>query len=144
LVRFDWIPERLQVLFGILYLNRQDVRLLPAGGVIWNPSEDRQYEMVFPRPKLAHRITCQPTFEEWLYLAAEFGGNSFAIDRGGTPDILTLKDYRIYIGVERKMDGGAGCRIEIGYVFSRRGEFASGIPDIDAAATAFLRAGASY
>lgn len=144
LVRLDWVPQRWQLLAGVLYLNRENVRLLPAGGVIWNPSEDREYEMVFPRPKFAHRITRDAAFEDWLYLAAEFGGNSFAIQREGAADILTLKDYRIYFGVERKMGGGAGCRIEIGYVFSRSGEFASGMADIDAPATAFLRAGASF
>jgi hypothetical protein len=144
LVRFDWVPDRLQVLFGVLYLNRQDVRLLPAGGLIWIPSETRRYELVFPRPKLAHRIRCEPGFEDWLYLGSEFGGNSWAYDVGSGPDIVTLRDYRLFFGLERKRDGGAGRRIEIGYVFSRKAEFRSDIPDLRPPSTAFLRAGLSF
>jgi hypothetical protein len=144
LARYDWVPERLQLLFGVLYLNRQDVRLLPAGGFIWTPSDGRRYELLFPRPKLAHRIDCGPYYEDWLYLGSEFGGNSWAFDRGGTSDIVTLRDFRIYLGLERKFDGGAGYRLEVGYVFSREAEFASGIPDVHAPDTAMLRAGATF
>jgi hypothetical protein len=132
------------VLFGVLYLDREDVRLLPAGGFIWTPAADRKYELIFPKPKLAHRILCGPAFEDWVYLGAEFGGNSFAYDQAGSVDIVTLSDYRAYLGLERKRDGGAGCRLEIGYVFSREAEFANGLPSIKSPDTAHLRFGVTY
>jgi hypothetical protein len=144
LARFDWFPDRLQLLFGVLYLNRQDVRLLPAGGLIWTPREDRRYEIVFPRPKLAHRIDWGERFEDWLYLGSEFGGNSYAFFDGTVTDIVTLRDYRIYIGLERKLDGGAGFRLEVGYVLSRTAEFVSGLPDVKAKDTAHIRVGATF
>jgi len=145
LARYDWVPEKVQIVFGVLYLNRDDIRLLPAGGVIWNPSLDRRYELVFPRPKLAHRINAGPGFEDWLYLGGEFGGNSFAYDSGGgIVDKVTLRDYRALLGLERKLNGGAGYRIEVGYVFSRTAEFASGMPDITADDTALVRGGVIY
>jgi hypothetical protein len=144
LARFEWKPDRLQLLFGLLYLNRKDIRILPAGGVIWSPRDDRRYELVFPRPKLAHRIARANWFEDWLYLGGEFGGNSFAFEENGLADFVTLRDYRIYVGLERKLDGGSGYRIEIGYAFSRSAEFASGLPEYNAPDTALLRVGAAY
>jgi hypothetical protein len=144
LLRFDWIPDDLQLLFGVLYLGRQDVRILPAGGLIWTPTADQRYELIFPRPKLARRILKAPEFEDWLFLGAEFGGNSYVYDDAGDPNILTLLDYRIYLGLERKRDGGAGYHLEIGYVFSRTAQFSNGMPQIDSPATAMLRCGFTF
>ncbi len=144
LVRYDCIPNRLQLVAGVLFLNRDDIRILPAGGLIWNPSDDQRYEIIFPRPKLAHRIAAFDGQEDWLYLGAEFGGNTFAIEQAGVPDNVTLLDYRVLVGLERKMNGGAGFRIEVGYVFARNASFSSGIPDVGADSTALVRGGFSY
>jgi hypothetical protein len=145
LARFDWIPDRLQLLFGVLYLNRNDVQLLPAGGLIWTPNDAKRYEILFPKPKLAHRITVGPHYEDWVYLGAEFGGNTYAVERvGGAADFITLRDIRTYVGLERKKNGGAGFRIEAGYVFARRVEYDSATPDIEADGTAVLRGGFTF
>ncbi|MGE3780107.1 MAG: hypothetical protein AB7F89_23160, partial [Pirellulaceae bacterium] len=145
LVRFDWIPDRFQVMLGVLYLNRNDVKLLPAGGIIWMPDDARRYELVFPRPKLAHRITVGAHYEDWVYLAGEFGGNTYAIERvGGAADFITLRDIRVTIGLERKKNGGAGYRLEVGYVFGRRVEYDSVTPDIEADDTALVRGGFTF
>jgi hypothetical protein len=48
LIRYDWSPDRLQLVAGVLYLNRNDVNWLPAGGLIWTPSDTVNLEMVFP------------------------------------------------------------------------------------------------
>jgi hypothetical protein len=145
LLRYDWSPGCLQVVLGVLYPNRDDVRILPAGGLIWTPSSDRRYELLFPQPKLAHRILVAPYFEDWTYLGAEFGGNSYAYERfGGTADSATLRDFRVYLGLERKFNGGAGYRLEIGYVMGRVIEFASSMPDVEADDTAMLRGGLTY
>jgi hypothetical protein len=112
--------------------------------LIWIPRDERRYELVFPRPKLAHRIDCGPNFEDWIYLGAEFGGNSYAFLSGTVTDVVTLRDYRVYLGLERKLNGGAGFRLEIGYAFSRSAEFLSGFPNVNADDTAHVRAGATY
>jgi hypothetical protein len=145
LAKYDWSPGRLEVLFGVLYLNRNDIRLLPAGGIIWTPNEAKRYELVFPKPKLAHRITLGDHYEDWLYLGGEFGGNTYAIERApGTDDFITLRDLRVYVGLERKLDGGAGYRLEAGYVFARRVEFDSATPDLEADDAAVLRGGFTF
>lgn len=141
LLRWDVQPERLQILAGVLYLNREDVRVLPAGGIIWRPSSDNDFEFVFPRPKLAHRIRFTADTEDWIYLSGEFGGNSFAITRAnGTPDVVTLRDWRVMLGLERRRNGGAGYRFEVGYVFSRSVEyFHSDTPDFTPDSTFMMR-----
>ena len=144
LARFDWSPT-VQLLFGVLYLNRNDIRLLPAGGIIWTPNDAKRYEILFPKPKLAHRITLGDNYEDWLYIGGEFGGNTYAIERvGGFDDFITLRDIRTYIGLERKLNGGAGYRLEAGWVFARRIEYDSGTPDIEAKDAFILRGGFTF
>ncbi|MBM4005094.1 MAG: hypothetical protein FJ295_17700 [Planctomycetes bacterium] len=145
LVRYDIVPDRWQLLAGVLYLNRDDIRLLPAGGITWTPNDDIRYELIFPRPKLAHRISFTNTSEDWVYVAGEFGGNSFAVLRdSGLQDKVTLRDMRFLVGWERKRNGGAGIRFEAGYVFARSIEFRSGTPDVEPDPTILLRAGIAF
>ena len=140
MARWDIVPDQLQLLFGILYLNRENIRTLPAGGLIWKPNADMNYELVFPRPKLSHRLRFGDTWEDWIYVAGEFGGNSFAIRRAdGSEDMATLRDWRVMLGVERKRDGGAGQRLEFGYIFSRQVEYRSATPDYEPNDTLMLR-----
>lgn len=141
----DCVPDRLQFVAGVLYLNRQNIRLLPAGGFIWNPTDWAHYELIFPKPKLAQRLNVGPGFEDWVYTTAEFGGNTWPIVRaGGAHDNVTYIDYRILIGCERKLDGGAGYRVEIGYVFGRSIAFTSGNGDFSPQDTFMLRGGITF
>ncbi|MEX2173656.1 MAG: hypothetical protein WD872_04790 [Pirellulaceae bacterium] len=145
LVVYDWAPDRLQLVAGLLYLNRDDVRLLPAGGLIWKPAEWTHFELIFPKPKLAVRFGVGEGYEDWLYGTAEFGGNTWSIQRdSGAQDKVTYLDYRLLLGVERKLNGGAGYRIETGYVFGRTIEFASGEGDFDPQNTFILRGGLTF
>ncbi len=145
LVRYDWIPERLQVMAGVLFLDRADVNWLPAGGLIWDPNDNVHYEMVFPRPRFSHRIMSTGMHEDWVYLGGEFGGDTWAVRHAsGDPDLMTLRDWRIYLGLQRKRPGGAGHHLEVGYVFSRQIQFESGIPDYHSGDTIMLRAGIEY
>lgn len=139
-VRYDAIPEKLQVIAGILYLNRHDIKTLPAGGLIWDPNPDVHYEIIFPRPKLSHRIAYGNDWENWLYLSAEFGGNSFDITQtDGTPNTIILYDNRISFGWEHKRNGGAGMRFEIGVVFNRRVELSDPYAEVNPPTTGMVR-----
>jgi hypothetical protein len=142
---WDYVPDKVQVAFGVLYLNRDDIRLLPAGGVIWKPTPDYNFELIFPKPKLGMRVNVGNGYEDWIFLTAEFGGNTWAITReSGDPDKLTWADYRLMFGYERKLDGGAGYRLEGGYVFGRSVEYASGIGDFDPRDTFIIRGGITF
>ncbi len=145
MARFDWVPNRWQVLFGILYLNRDDVNLLPAGGLIYDPNDDTHLEFVFPQPKLARRIRQLDQREDWIYLGGEFGGDTWSFRRDATHwDMLTQTDWRILLGWERKRPGGAGQHVEIGYVFSREVQFSSGLPTYTSGSAFMIRGGIDF
>jgi hypothetical protein len=144
---YDWSPTR-QLVLGVAYLDRHDVALLPAGGIIWTPSDDRRFELVVPRPKLAWRIDppVEPYLKEcWAYIGGELGGGVWSIVRADrTQDTISARDYRVFVGLERKVPGGLNRHIEIGYVFGRNIEFDSGTPDFNPHDTLLMRVGASY
>jgi hypothetical protein len=145
LVIYDWNPDRLQIIAGLLYLGRDDVMILPAGGIIWKPADWTNFELLFPKPKLSVRLNAGLGYEDWLYTTAEFGGNTWSIERiSGLDDKVTYLDYRALLGMERKLNGGAGYRLEVGYVFGREITFASGIGDFDPQDTFMLRGGVTY
>ena len=52
--------------------------------------------------------------------------------------------YRVLLGMERKLNGGAGYRLEGGYVFGREITFASGLGDFNPQDTFILRGGVTY
>ena len=145
IARFEWVPGELELIMGVLYLNRDDVSVLAAGGLIWTPNSDSRFEILFPTPKLSRRIVCGTDYEDWMYVKGEFGGNTWSIERStNANDRLTLRDYRLLIGLERKRDGGAGRLLEIGYVFARTAEYESATPDIEPDDTVILRYGFFY
>ena len=142
LVRYDLVPDVLQLIGGVLYLGRDSLPILPAVGVIWTPTDYIRYELIFPKPKLAQRFNVGVGFEDWLYFTAEYGGNTYAIRReNGDNDKVTWQDFRLLLGVERKLNGGAGMRLEGGYVLGRKVDFASNRGDFTATDTWLLRGG---
>ena len=111
LLRYDWVPDRVQVLVGVLYLNRFTFNWLPAGGIIWDPHDDVHLEIVFPRPKFAYRFTASALHEDWAYVAGEFGGDTYSIRSGAeeTWDMIEIVDWRVFAGIERKRPEAVPC-----------------------------------
>ena len=134
---------------GVGRFDRLDVDVLPIGGLIWTPNDDTKFEILFPKPKLARRINCFGTLpgnsSDWLYVAGEFGGSTWAIRRAsGADDVLNYRDLRLILGVERKAIGTMDYRFEVGYVFGRELEYASGTPRVEPSDTIMIRAGMTY
>ena len=138
-----------QWVFGVVYLNRRDLSVVPALGVIYQPTPDVKYEAILPRSRISWRLPVSSIGagnECWAYIGGEFGGGIWSIERPATltQDLLTYNDYRILVGVERKVAGGLNRRLEVGYVFGRELEFASATPDVRLDDTLFVRAGLTY
>jgi len=145
IARYDWVPERLQLVLGVLYLNRFNNKLLPAAGIIWMPNDDLNFELIFPKAKIARRYSWGLGFENWLYLAGGFGGNTWSIAQaGGGQETLDMLDWRLMLGWERKANGGAGVHFEVGYVFERELEFTSTATEIKLDDTMLLRGGVVF
>jgi hypothetical protein len=134
---------------GVTYVDGGWAKVVPVAGVIYEPTDDVKYELVFPRPRVAWRLPSSPVpgrDEYWLYVLAEFGNSAWAFERSdGTPDVLASRDYRAILGLERKIIGGVSSRVEVGYVFNRDIKIASvSGDDIGLDDTFLLRAGITY
>ncbi len=147
-VLWTWTPQW-QALLGCAYLDRLENNILPIGGLIWTPNEDIKYEMVFPQPKLAHRVrwlgACTDEQQDWLYLAGEFGGSTWAICRADdSTDRMDYRDWRLLLGLEHKAIGRLDYRFELGYVFNRRFLYDSSDIQYEPDDTFIVRVGATY
>jgi hypothetical protein len=136
-------------LLGVSYVNGGWNKIVPIAGFVYKPSDDVEYEAVFPAPRAAWRLPSSPIpgqDEYWIYIAGEFTSSIWAFEQfGGTDDIFAYRDLRLILGLEHKVIGGLSSRAEIGYVFDRQMKIAStGSNDIDLGETLLLRVGLVY
>lgn len=130
--------------FGATYLDREDIQVLPIAGVLWYPNENFKFDLVFPAPKIAVRAWRDCRSAWWVYTAGEFGGGSWGIQRAdGSDDVMTLRDLRLRVGLEREAQLVSGL-VEIGYVFGRELEYTSGVGNTSLTGAAMVRAGIYY
>lgn len=105
---------------GVEYLDRVDVKLLPAFGIYATPNPDTKLDLYFPRSKLSHRIPNFNDYEGWAYIGAEYGGGSWTIERAdGTDDQVDINDVRAFMGLEWMGPRRVTGFFEAGYVFER-------------------------
>lgn len=142
------LSPTLQFKLGVIYINRNDIKLLPAVGLIWDPSPDQHWEIFFPRPKIACRLSTVGNFNLWLYVAGEYGGGAWTIIReAGFRDSFDYNDIRALLGVEWIPETKAGLSgfFEVGYVFERELQYVSlSPPQYDLPETFILRGGFSF
>jgi len=139
--------KNLRIVAGVIYLDRYDVNILPAGGLLWTPADDKRFELIFPRPRLAWRVAESDRAAQWVYLAGEFGGNQWAVRRdNGANDVVVYHDYRMLAGWERRpADLGVSWRLETGWVFGRLVEYyITDTADYRPSDTFLVRAGIWY
>lgn len=139
--------DYLQLSFGAIYLDREDIAALPAVGLVYKPSDEARLELMFPRPRILRRIADDGERSHWIYLAGELGGGSWAIERSnGQDDIFTYGALRMLLGyeVQRASKRGFAPRVELGWVFNRSVEYKSGVGDYDPGSAALIRVGATF
>ncbi|MEN6494192.1 MAG: hypothetical protein ABFD16_07870 [Thermoguttaceae bacterium] len=135
-VGFLSVHPALELVFGVDYLDRGDVKLLPVGGLIVLPHPDVRLEAVFPRPRVVFRLTDR----HHLYVGGELGGGTWAIERAtGADDLASYRDLRVSIGLQHFGNDHSCTTIEIGYLFDRRLEYTSGQGDYRPTDTAVIR-----
>jgi hypothetical protein len=110
---------------GVEYIDRADIKLLPAGGFLWTPNAHTRWDIYFPRPKLANYFTTLGNTEIWWYVGGEYGGDSWTIERDfGIPgvsfaDRVDYNDIRATLGLEWFNPYGLKGFVEGGWVFER-------------------------
>ncbi|MCA9198142.1 MAG: hypothetical protein KDA87_11410 [Planctomycetales bacterium] len=109
------------IVLGVEYLDRQDIKLLPVAGLMWrDPASRVRAELVFPRPRLEIAMADDRS----LFFAGRLGGGSWDIERPDeSNDVFTYTDYQITVGMDYREDDGEIGTIEFGYVFQRELEF---------------------
>lgn len=140
------LSPRFQIAAGVVYLDRNNVKLLPAGGIIWTPDEDTRFDIVFPNPRLSQRLTTIGNTEWWGYVAGEYGGGAWTIERlGDIQDRVDYNDLRVSLGLEWISIRGNRSWFEVGYVFDREVDFIdTATPDFKPDDTWMLRAGLTF
>ncbi len=141
-----------RLLAGIEYLDRDNIQLLPAGGLIITPEPDVRLELYFPRPRLRYRLHRRKEYDRWLYVGGEYKGSSWAIERvTGNKDVVTYNEYRIAVGWETRRkkneddeDSDDSSFFEVGYIFGRELEFRSRIGNFSPDDTFMIRWGSRF
>jgi hypothetical protein len=140
------LTPTLQILAGVVYLDRVDIKLLPAGGLIWMPNADTRWEILFPNPKLASRLTNLANSELWGYISGEYGGGSWTFEQAnGASNQFDYNDIRVMLGLETV--GGSRMRafMEVGFLFERQIVYRSKPPqDVDPSESFMLRGGLAF
>ncbi|GAB6167320.1 hypothetical protein JCM19992_33200 [Thermostilla marina] len=121
---WDWRPG-VKLVGGVAYLDRYDIDVLPVGGIIWKPNDLWEFNLLFPKPKIARRILWHGALsddkQDWFYVAGDYNPHVWAVERvGGFADELTYRDVMLIVGLERRNIPGIDYKLELGYVFSRR------------------------
>lgn len=118
-----------QLKFGVWYLDRVRIKLLPAGGIVWMPSSDIRFDILFPNPGMAFRLGTTGNTEWWLYARGEYGGGSWTMEDpiAALPaynvEQVDYNDIRVGVGLEfRRFTGPTGL-VEVGWATRRELRF---------------------
>lgn len=116
------LDPRADLVFGVDYLDRADIKLLPVLGVSIREflSPNLRLDLVFPRP----RIDLTLDAEHRIYLAGSLGGGTWDFQTATrTRELLTYRDYRVVVGFEFMGPLAQLSSVELGYAFSRQVRF---------------------
>ena len=139
------VDRDLQFVVGAAYLNLESQEFYPVAGVVWQPHDRLQFEILFPEWKLAGFVKEVREGEIWSYLGGGFYGRTWRVQRaGGTEDLATYSNWRVHVGWEKRHISGMTYFGEIGYVFDRRLRYRSKVGEFDADALAFARVGIHF
>ena len=111
---------------GVYYIDRNKIKLLPAGGILWMPNQDTRWDIFFPEPKLSHYLTTCGTHDIWWYITGYYGGGAWTIKHADddSHDEIDINDIRVMVGFEKGRNdllrqGFRTCFLEFGYAFNR-------------------------
>ena len=114
---------------GVYYLDRNDIKIVPAVGFLCQPNPFTRYDIFFPQPKLAKYWRTIGTQDVWWYLAGDYGGGSWTIKRANqTEDSIDINEIQALVGIEwGRSDllrmGRRTAFFELGYAFEREVEY---------------------
>ncbi len=127
------LSPNVRVKAGVWYLDRNKIKLLPAGGFIWTPQGpdgNVVLEILFPNPRIAFRLADYHNTQWWLYGRGEYGGGAWTVKRAsGDVDRVDYNDIRVAVGLEFIRPRFSGL-FEVGGAFEREIVYVVGPPDV--------------
>ncbi|MDB4532849.1 hypothetical protein N9248_00930 [bacterium] len=140
---------------GIYYVNRVDIKLVPAFGFQCQPNPQTRLDLYFPQPRFSRYCRTVGTRDVWWYLSGDYGGGSWTIKRtaanyAGDEESIAIDDLRAVMGLEWGKSetlklGRRAAFAEIGYVFNRKVKYRSNPQDnFDPKDSFMFRVGLGY
>ncbi len=138
---------------GAIALGRNDIPVVPAVGVIYQPDLTKRLDLIMPRPRLSLLLLDRGARQQWGYIGMTLSGTTWGVERSESfDDQLTYGDWRAVLGWEstpRQEPGipftrGRKLGVELGYVFSRDFEWDSDGSEIGLDDTLMLRGSCSF
>jgi hypothetical protein len=148
------LSPHIQIKAGVMYLDRNVIKILPAGGIVWTPNPNVRFEILFPNPKLAWRLATYGNTDWWAYVRGEYGGGSWTIKRDspylppnleGSTDSIDYNDIRVGVGLEFDTPNSYKGLFEVGCAFDREVVYAiSNTPTFYPAPTIYVRGALAF
>ncbi len=120
-----WTPTpQWQFQLGAMYTALDDWPIIPFLGAVWQPNENWKVDLLIPKPRICRRfeLGSNGVFPVWVYVAGEYWGGSWAVEIQNRDDLVSYRDLRLVLGVERDRPaiGDLDFSAEIGLSFCRK------------------------
>ena len=133
------------VVMGAGYWDRVNKIILPYAGVVWNPNDQWELRLLFPKSRISYFVGNIHNGAHWLYATGEYHVESYQIDQAGIAghQQVQIQDWRVAVGL-RSDHVTYDKFIEVGYVFGRNVEFLKTTPGFNINDGLMLRAGVRF
>jgi hypothetical protein len=116
---WQWTP-RFTAVIGAFYWDRVDDIVLPYAGLIWNPNDIWEFQLVFPKPKVTAFLGTPLGIPTWIYGGVEYHVEAYEVKPGDFTKStrVQIADWRALGGIKWET-GRVTSFIEAGYIFER-------------------------
>ncbi len=118
---WQWAPN-FTVIGGVMYWDRVHDRVLPYGGVVWQPDQLWEFRIMYPESQVKLFLGNYMGHAKWLYARVEYHSEAYQVELdGGLGPIdsqIQMDDWRATIGLQSD-NGYSASFIEAGWVFDR-------------------------
>jgi len=122
---WQWTPK-FTVALGAFYWDRVDSIVLPYAGIIWNPNDIWEFQLVFPKPRVTAFLGTPWGIPTWVYGGVEYHVEAYGVKPGDFTDStrVQMADWRALGGI-RWETGRLTSFLEAGYIFDRKVDYKS-------------------
>lgn len=129
---------------GLIYYDRNELKLLPSGGVIWQPNPANIWRIVFPDPMLSRHFGKYNDTDWWGYIRGDIGGGRWFMNVYDNEYAnIDYSDYRVALGISFTTRCNVTGNFEVGGAFGRR-FYGFGEKIYSPGSTVFLKGGVQF